>query len=137
MACIFHKWEGDTCARCGKRRTGAPAKPCEGEHQWQSAGCKKTCAACGAVEGGHDFQKQGGQYGRTGKPGMYQNYRCEACKAEVILKVSDTVGVDSLQAGHFMDFASILGIGPEYELNKVVGAPPKELAFNGNLLKQK
>ena len=112
-----------------------PSKLCSNEHQWVSDGCKKNCTACGAIEGNHDFQKKGNQYGRSGVMGMYQDYKCTKCKYEVKMKVSNSAGINSLQAEHFMDFASILGVGPERELNKVVGNPPKEVAFNSDLLK--
>jgi len=112
-------------------------KACKDEHQWQSDGCKKKCSSCSTVEGDHDFQKQGGQYGRSGKMGMYQDYKCAKCGYNVIMKVSDSAGMDSFQAGHFMDMASLLGLGAERELNRVVGNPPKEVAFNSSLLNQK
>lgn len=50
MACFFgHKWQGCTCAKCGKTRDMG--------HRWEKSGnCEEKCGICGQVREAHVYE---------------------------------------------------------------------------------
>ena len=91
---------------------------CKEEHQWESSGkCKRTCIICGKTEGDLDFRKVGGHYGHVGSSQMFQDYVCSKCGRKQSVKVSDSI---SPNLGFSLGLTSILGIGPEEELNRKI-----------------
>jgi hypothetical protein len=105
IKCLFrHKWNG---WRCKEGHTFEPAK----------GKCITICAVCGKKEGDHDFHAVGGQYGSVGSSQMFQNYVCSKCGRKHSIKVSDTIGP---YIGPALKLASLLKIGPEEELNRII-----------------